>query len=135
MQLRPQFLLRTVLSSIAAAFLLYQSPAHAELSGVASWYSAECCKYNPVKSCPMANGESLYTVEKQGIDFAASWHYPLNSFVRVTSLENGKTVVVKITDRGPAKRLHRVIDLSKKSFSQISNLKNGIVKVKTEALI
>lgn len=83
----------------------------------------------------MANGESLYAAEKQGIDFAASWHYPLNSFVRVTNLENGKTVVVKITDRGPAKRLNRVIDLSKKSFSQISNLKNGIVKVKTEALI
>ncbi len=41
---------------------------------------------------------------------AASWIYPLGSYVQVSY--GGKSILVKITDRGPAKRLNRIIDLS-----------------------
>lgn len=158
MQFRPRSFLKVFLLSIPAVFFFFKTCAAdsaplffafscsgnscktvsekaISFTGKSSWYSSECCKYNPVKSCPMANGQSLYAAEKQGIDFAASWHYPLNSLVKVTNLSNGKSVIVLITDRGPAKHLRRVIDISKKSFQKISNLKTGLINVNTEALI
>lgn len=121
------------LLSIPAVFLFCQS-AQANISGKASWYSTECCKFNPDKDCPMANGQSLYVAERAGEDFAASWLFPLGSRVKVTNPKTGKSVIVKIADRGPAKRLGRVIDLSKKSFLQIANPQTGILNVTLEVM-
>lgn len=102
--------------------------------GLASWYSSECCKYNPHKGCPTASGESLFLLEKTSPDFAAMWGVPLQSKFRVTNLDNGKSVIVTVKDRGPAKRLHRAIDLSKSAFSKIANPKKGLIKVRIERL-
>jgi rare lipoprotein A len=57
---------------------------------------------------------------------AASWSYPLGTRVRVTA--GGQSVVVTVTDRGPARRLHRVIDLSKASFARLAPTRQGIIK-------
>ncbi|MFM5687766.1 RlpA-like double-psi beta-barrel domain-containing protein, partial [Aeromonas caviae] len=46
---------------------------------------------------------------------------------------NGKSVVVKVNDRGAFKN-GRIIDLSKSAFSSIGNIREGIIKVKIEVL-
>ena len=99
--------------------------------GIASWYSVEACHYNPDPSCPTASGKSLYALESQSIDFAASWNYSLGTKIRVTNISNGKSVEVIILDRGPSKKLKdRIIDLSKSAFFKIANPKRGLCRVK-----
>lgn len=57
----------------------------------------------------------------------------LFSLVRVTNLENGASVVVQITDRGPFKK-KRIIDVSKKAAAQLGFLKQGTARVRVEVL-
>lgn len=114
---------------IAIPILLSFSPiAKAEI-GMASWYSTECCKYNKHSDCPTASGRSLYALEKSGEKFAASWSFPIGSKVTVVNRDNGRSVEVTILDRGPAKRLNRIIDLSKVAFQEISSLDKGLITV------
>jgi rare lipoprotein A len=69
---------------------------------------------------------------------AASWHYALGTKVRVTSLDRARrSVVVTITDRGPALDLvrdGRVIDLSHAAFRQLAAPDRGLVPVRLEAV-
>jgi len=66
---------------------------------------------------------------------AASWFYPLGSKVRVSLNSNGtpsRSVLVTITDRGPAKRLvrnGRKIDLSEAAFKELAPPDRGLVRV------
>ncbi|MFY8282267.1 septal ring lytic transglycosylase RlpA family protein [Pseudoalteromonas sp. SSMSWG5] len=55
------------------------------------------------------------------------------SKVKVTNIANNKSVVVTINDRGPFIR-GRIIDLSKKAFSQIASTKQGVIDVTVEQL-
>jgi rare lipoprotein A len=48
--------------------------------------------------------------------------------VIVKNLKNGKSVKVRINDRGPFIK-GRIIDLTRAAFSQIANLGNGVTKV------
>jgi rare lipoprotein A len=64
---------------------------------------------------------------------AAHMTLPFGAMVRVTNLANGKSVVVKVNDRGAFKN-GRIIDLSKSAFSTIGNIRDGIIKVKVEVL-
>jgi hypothetical protein len=104
-------------------------------TGVASWYSTETCRFNvnPMK-CPTASGRSLHELERAGIDFAASWDHPFGTRLRVSNQENKKSVVVTVLDRGPARKLNRVIDLSRSAFSQLSDPGQGLINVKVEVL-
>ncbi len=53
--------------------------------------------------------------------------------VKVTNIANNKSVIVSINDRGPF--VHgRIIDLSKKAFSQIASLQQGVIDVTVEQL-
>jgi rare lipoprotein A len=56
---------------------------------------------------------------------AAHKTLPFNTMVRVTNVSNGKSVDVRINDRGP---FHgsRVLDLSKGAFQKVENLDRGI---------
>jgi len=58
------------------------------------------------------------------------------SFVRATNLDNGKSVVCKVTDFGPNETIYpeRIIDLSSTSFAQIADLSIGVVNVSVEQL-
>ena len=61
---------------------------------------------------------------------AASWFYPLGTTVVVT--HDDKSVVVEITDRGPAKRLvqqGRTIDLSRAAFGKLASTELGLIDV------
>ena len=105
--------------------------------GTASWYSTECCKYNPHNGCPTASGRSLNELVKNDVRYAADWVHPFGTRLRVTNLSNGKSTVVVVLDRGPAKRLvkaGRIIDLSKNAFSELANPSFGLIKVKVEVL-
>ncbi len=90
--------------------------------GLASYYSYECAKL------PMANGKP-FDPEKYT---CASWFYKFGTVLEVKSLDTGKIVRVIVTDRGPNKRLvreGRIIDLSKRAFQDICNLRKGLTRV------
>lgn len=64
---------------------------------------------------------------------AAHKTLPFNTSVKVTNLSNGKSVVVRINNRGPYVK-GRVIDLSTAAFKSIENERKGVTKVKLEII-
>lgn len=64
---------------------------------------------------------------------AANPWLPFGSYVRVTNTANGKSVIVKINDRGPFGG-GRIIDLDKVAFQEIASLGQGVVNVKMEEI-
>jgi rare lipoprotein A len=64
---------------------------------------------------------------------AAHRSLPLNSKVRVTNLENGRSVIVRINDRGPF-AANRIIDLSVKAARELGMTHDGVTRVKLELL-
>ena len=122
-------ILATITTLIFGMFAVTCNPAHA--GGItASWYSEASCRREGTSGI-MANGRKLNDNKFTG----ASWDYKFGTIVRVTNLKNGKSILVSITDRGPARRLYRqgrVVDLSVASFKAIANLKDGIIPIKIE---
>lgn len=57
--------------------------------------------------------------------------YPFGTLLRVTNLDNNKSVVVKVTDRGPFSR-GRIIDLSWRAAKELDILSKGVSMVKVE---
>ena len=57
--------------------------------------------------------------------------YPFGTLLKVTNLSNGKSVVVKVTDRGPFAR-GRIIDLSWRAAKELGILSKGVSTVKVE---
>ena len=64
---------------------------------------------------------------------AANPWLPMGSYVKVTNKGNGKSVIVKINDRGPF-GAGRIIDLDKVAFAKIADLGQGVVNVKMEEI-
>ena len=58
---------------------------------------------------------------------------PFNTVLKVTNLDNGKSVVVRVNDRGPFID-GRVVDLSKAAAKKIEMIRAGVVKVKCEII-
>ena len=65
---------------------------------------------------------------------AANPWLPMGSYARVTNQDNGKSVIVKINDRGPFGN-GRIIDLDKVAFAQIADLGQGTANVKMEPIL
>ena len=68
---------------------------------------------------------------------AAHRTLPLGSVVRVTNLENGRAVVLRVTDRGPYGKNYRkgtIIDVSKGAARRLDFLEDGLVRVRVEVL-
>ena len=93
------------------------------VQGAASWYGPG------FYGRKTASGERF----RKGTMTAAHRTLPFGSKVRVTNLSNGRSVVVRINDRGPFK-YHRVIDLAHGAASQLKMMKAGEVPVKLEIL-
>ena len=89
------------------------------MSGVASWYGAD------FHGGRTSNGEkyNMYA------NTAAHKTWPMDTMVRVKNLENGKSVIVRINDRGPFVR-GRVIDCSYSACKALGFDKKGTAKVK-----
>jgi rare lipoprotein A len=96
--------------------------AHA-LHGLASWYGG---KFNGRRT---ASGE-LYDMNAMT---ACHPTLPFGSVVRVVNLDNNRSVVVRITDRGYLFK-GRVIDLSYGAAKQLAMIKPGIVRVELEVI-
>ena len=93
----------------------------------ASWYSEE----DPGILKTTANME---TFDDEKLT-CAMWGVPFGTMLKVTNLDSGKSVLVRVNDRGPAKRLvseGRLIDLTKKAFSGIASLDEGLIQVKVQ---
>lgn len=67
--------------------------------------------------------------DKNKLTCASNTH-KLGTILKVTNTQNNKSVIVTVTDRGGFSKV--TIDLSKKAFSTIANLKQGIINVKIE---
>jgi rare lipoprotein A len=76
-----------------------------------------------------ANGETYRATDVT----AAHKTLPFNTMVRVTNLKNGKSVIVRINNRGPYIK-GRILDLSLVAAQQIEMTKAGVVPVRAEIL-
>lgn len=92
-------------------------------TGIASWYGAD------FHGKPTANGEcyDMYAIS------AAHNTLPMPTWVRVTHLENGRSIVLRVNDRGPFAR-GRLIDLSYGAASKLGMVKQGTAPVSVEAV-
>ena len=91
--------------------------------GTASWYGEDFhAKYT-------ANGEvyNMHTLT------AAHRTLPLPSIVRVTNLENGRSLVLRVNDRGPFAK-NRIIDISKRGAQLLGFQNKGTAKVRVEIM-
>jgi rare lipoprotein A len=91
--------------------------------GVASWYGID------EHGLPTATGERF----SKNTLTAAHKTLPMGTMVRVTNLENGRDVIVKINDRGPFIE-GRMIDLSYAAAKSIGLIRNGTANVKVEVI-
>jgi len=92
-------------------------------TGIASWYGDDF--HNKLT----ANGE-IYNKDELT---AAHKTLPMPSLARVTNLENGKSIVVRINDRGPFSGA-RIIDLSQRSAKLLGFEQQGTAKVRVQVL-
>ena len=99
-----------------------QAPAPVQAAcaqeGLASWYYAVG---------RTAGGERLQPREL----IAAHRTLPLGTIVRVTAVESGRTIVVRIGDRGPFAK-GRIIDLSRAAAEQLGMQGEGVARVRLE---
>lgn len=102
-------------SAPAAAVAPAAEPSHL---GRASWYGPE------FQGSPTASGEPF----NMNALTAAHRTLPLGSYARVKNLDNGRSVVVKINDRGPHAR-RRMIDLSYAAAQEIRMVGAGTARV------
>jgi len=91
--------------------------------GTASWYGPN---FHDNKT---SNGE-YYDMHAAT---AAHKTLPINTLLQVTNLENGKSTIVRVNDRGPFVK-NRIIDLSRQAAQEIDMIKNGTAKVSIEVL-
>ena len=91
--------------------------------GIASWYGSD------FHNKRTANGEKydMNTIT------AAHRTLPLPSVVKVTNLENGRSLVVRVNDRGPYAK-NRIIDISKRGAALLGYQTQGTAKVKVEIM-
>jgi rare lipoprotein A len=91
--------------------------------GLASWYGPG------FHGRLTANGE---TYDQYGIS-AAHQSLPLPCYIHVTNLDNGRTLVVRVNDRGPFVG-DRILDLSYGAAARLGVVANGVVRVKIDLL-
>ena len=91
--------------------------------GFASWYGPD---FHGKKT---ANGE-LYNMNALT---AAHKTLPLPTFVKVTNLENGRSIVLRVNDRGPFVA-GRILDVSRRGAQLLGFDKQGVTKVRVQAL-
>lgn len=92
-----------------------------DATGIASWYGPQ------FHGKQTANGE----IFDQNAMTAAHPTLPMPTIARVTNLENGKSVIVRINDRGPF-AAGREIDMSKRAAEELGFMQKGTAKVRVQ---
>ena len=108
---------------LLSLFLCFSFWVQAQEYGLASFYS------DKFQDRPTASGE-LYDKDKLT---AAHKTHPYGTYIRVTRLDNKKSVVVRVNDRGPYIS-GRVVDVSKKAADQLGLTADGTARVKVEVV-
>ena len=113
------FALSCMLALPAAA----SDPATQKQIGRASWYGGA------------QHGQRTASGERYDRNEMTAAHptLPMNSRVKVTNLSNGRSVVLRINDRGPHAR-GRVIDVSQRAAELLGMKRRGVATVKVEAV-
>lgn len=93
-------------------------------TGKAAWYGGHYIGQRT------SSGDRLDTIRPT----AAHRTLPLNSLARVTNLENGRSVIVKVNDRGPVSS-SLLIDMSPRAAEQLAMKEAGVVPVKVEQVV
>ena len=114
----------TPYTALGRKYVPYTSLTAYRTRGVATWYGR---KFHGKKT---ASGEryDMYAMS------AAHTILPIPSYARVTNLANGKSVVVRINDRGPF-HADRIIDLSYAAAYKLGYVGAGSAKVEVEAIL
>ena len=99
-----------------------EDPNYAQ-TGIASWYGY------PFHGQRTANGD-IYDMNAMT---AAHQTLPMPSYVRVTNLENGRSIILTVNDRGPFVQ-GRIIDLSRRAADLLGFSEKGTTLVKVEAV-
>lgn len=110
-------------SLVLLSFLAFTPVASADSSGLASFYGKE------FHGRRQANGKAF----NMNAMTAAHRTYAFGTRVRVTNLANGKSVVLRIADRGPFVR-KRIIDVSYAAARSLGFVKRGVTRVRVEKL-
>jgi rare lipoprotein A len=92
--------------------------------GYASWYGGS------LHGGPTASGERF----NKNAMTAAHRTLPMQTRVRVTNKRNGRSVVVRINDRGPFGKKTRIIDVSEAAARQLGMIEAGVVPVRLEVV-
>ena len=110
-----------------AAILIFLLPVtgRAGSACVASWYGGSEKLNEHTANMEPFSPEALT---------CASWDYPFNTRLKVTNIASGKSVIVRVNDRGPNKRLGRAVDLTKKAFTSIADTDEGLALVTVEKI-
>ncbi len=114
---------------IVALLLVAITSVRAEVTQASYYTLASCLKEGT--SGITSSGERL----KDGDFTAASWDYPFGTLLRIS--HNGRNIVVRVNDRGPAKRLYRAgrkLDLSRRAFERLAPLSKGVIRVEVECI-
>ena len=112
-----------VYSALGKSFSVLKTSEGYKKEGLASWYGK---KWHGKRT---SSGENYHIAKMT----AAHRTLPLFTYVRVTNLDNGKQVIVKVNDRGPFKD-DRLIDLSYVAAAKLNILGKGTGHVLVEAL-
>ncbi len=99
-----------------------EDPAY-DKTGHASWYGPN---FHGKKT---ANGE-IFDMNKLS---AAHTTLPMPSYVRVTNLENGRSLKLRINDRGPFAK-NRILDVSRRAAQLLGFEKKGVTRVRVQAV-
>ena len=97
--------------------------------GTASYYTVRSCKREGTSGVRTATGERY---NENALTCATRDRSLFGKWIKVTNLENGKSIFVRVNDFGPNKKLFkkgRIIDLSKGAFSKLASLKKGVIRV------
>ncbi len=110
-----------------------QSESYRE-EGAASWYGYETSRQKD--GTMTANGERFIPTGYS----AAHKYLPLPTYVKVTNLANGRSIIVRVNDRGPFPSIHnarsgdRIIDLSMGAAKKLGFYQKGTARVRVETI-
>jgi len=132
--------------TISAIFLLLAAPAGAQTAQQSKKDKKEEASSSKKSASRVLYGQASYYAGKfegrktaNGEIFrhskltAACNILPLGTWIKVTNLRNGKSVVVKVNDRLHTKT-RRLVDLTKSAAQKLGFIKNGLTRVKVEVL-
>jgi rare lipoprotein A len=105
------------------SYYVMNSSKHYQAEGVASWYGTKFHAHNT------SSGEKYDMLSMT----AAHRSLPLPTYLEVTNKENGRTVIVKVNDRGPFAN-NRILDLSYAAAKKLDMLGHGTANVKIKAI-